>query len=129
MIDYVIKVVCTTAETRLTIFVQKLQNDVHELIAIINSIFAFVRENNPRLSDFQQKQAPLLIVKWSDADEHLVDEDAEGPPIDGKVVALLHDHLGGEVLGRPAERLGQVVLRQRLGQTIVDNLQVALLVQ
>ena len=55
VIDYVIKVVCTTTQTRLPIFVQKLEDNVHELIAIIDSVFAFVGENDARLPDLQQE--------------------------------------------------------------------------
>ena len=56
------------------------------------------------------------------ADEHLKDQDAECPPVDGEVVALVGDDLGREVLGRAAERPRTV--GDDLGETKVDDLEV-----
>jgi len=39
---------------------------------------------------------------WN-ANDHLKDEDAESPPIDGEVVAVSNQHFGCQVLGRAAE--------------------------
>ena len=36
--------------------------------------------------------------------EHLIDQNAEGPPVDALAVALVADGLGREVLGRAAQR-------------------------
>jgi hypothetical protein len=40
------------------------------------------------------------------ADEELVDQDAEGPPVDGGAVAGVADDLGREVFGRSAQSIG-----------------------
>ena len=129
VIDYVIEIVCTATQSRLPVLVEKLKHDVHELIAIVDTILALVGEYNARLSNLEQEQAPFFVVKWSDTDEHLVNEDAEGPPVHGEIVPLLHNHLRCQILRRPTERLRQVVLWQRLRQPVVNDLEVALLVQ
>ena len=54
------------------------------------------------------------------ADEHLVDEDAERPPVGADVVALVGDDLGREVLGRAAE--GPRAVLDVLGEAKVTNL-------
>ena len=60
--------------------------------------------------------------------QHLVDEDAEGPPVYCQPVPLaLHD-LGGEVLGRAAER-PRAVAAHPLGEPEVGDLEVALAVK
>jgi hypothetical protein len=46
----------------------------------------------------------ILVVKGRVPGEHLVDEHSDGPPVNGFPVALALDDLGGEVLGRAAER-------------------------
>ena len=61
------------------------------------------------------------------AHEHLVDEHARRPPVDGLAVALGLDDLGREVLGRAAERPRAVL--DQLGEAEVDDLQVALAVE
>lgn len=38
--------------------------------------------------------------------DEFIDEGAEAPPVDGPAVALLPDHLGGQVFGGPADRKG-----------------------
>ena len=62
--------------------------------------------------------------------QHLVDEDAEGPPVDGQPVPLaLHD-LGREVLGRAAERSRCVaVMNILLAQPEIGDLYVTIVVK
>lgn len=50
----------------------------------------------------------VLGVEGRVAGAHLVDEDAVAPPVDALAVALGQDYLGGQVLGRAAERPGPV---------------------
>lgn len=45
----------------------------------------------------------VLVKEWRDADQHLVEEDAECPPIDSLVMSFARDHLGRKVLGSAAE--------------------------
>ena len=48
----------------------------------------------------------VLALEWGGAVQHLVDEDAEGPPIDGTGVAASFDNFWGYVLFSPDERVG-----------------------
>ena len=61
------------------------------------------------------------------ADEHLVDEDAERPPVGADVVALVGDDLGREVLGRAAE--GPRAVLDVLGEAKVHKFEVAVLIK
>ena len=44
------------------------------------------------------------VCRGGVAYEHLIDQNAEGPPVDALAVALVADGLGREVLGRAAQR-------------------------
>mmetsp|Transcript_36225 Transcript_36225/g.111497 ORF Transcript_36225/g.111497 Transcript_36225/m.111497 type:complete len:369 (-) Transcript_36225:59-1165(-) len=47
----------------------------------------------------------VLVAEGRLAADHLVDEDAQGPPVHGLAVALVQQHLGRDVLRRAAERV------------------------
>ena len=51
VIDYVIEVICTATQSRFPILVEKLKHDIHEFIAIVDTIFTLIREYNARLSN------------------------------------------------------------------------------
>ena len=57
---------------------------------------------------------------------HLVDENAERPPVDALVVARLAEELGGHVLGRAAQGVRFFTGRQTLGESKVRHLDVTL---
>lgn len=57
------------------------------------------------LEDLLIDEHGVVVGEGVDAGEHLVEEDAEGPPVDGLPVALVQQHLGGEVLRGPAQRV------------------------
>ena len=59
--------------------------------------------------------------------QHLVDEDAQGPPVDSLVVAFALDDLRGQVLGGAAQGPGSV--SHPLGEPEVGDLEVALPVE
>ena len=61
------------------------------------------------------------------AHEHLVDEDAQSPPVDAEAVPFVRDDLGREILGRAAER--PRALLDDLSEADVDHLQVPVAVQ
>ena len=48
----------------------------------------------------------VLVPEGGLPDQHLVDQDPQRPPVDGHAVALVSDHLGSQVLGGPAEGVG-----------------------
>ena len=59
------------------------------------------------------------------AGEELVHEDAEGPEVDGPVVALVEDDLGRHVLRRAAEGPGLGARLHKLREAKVHHLDVA----
>ena len=65
----------------------------------------------------------IIIKEGGIAGQHLVYEDAQGPPVHRLVVALGLDDLRGEVLGGPAQRPRPVA--DPLGEPEVRDLQVA----
>ena len=62
------------------------------------------------------------MVEWRKAGAHFVDEDAERPPIDGAVVALVFDNLGSDVLGRAAKCPRALVRPQAFRKTEIRKL-------
>lgn len=59
------------------------------------------------------------------ADEELVEENAEGPPVDGLAVTLVTDHFGGEVFWSATEGVGLAIV-DLLSETKVNKLEVAI---
>eukprot|EP01137_Pigoraptor_chileana_P022863 Opistho-2@88271 len=93
--------------------------------------------NFVRLKVFGKRNAPrnnLLvdahrvgIRKWRVARKHFKNENAQRPPVDGVAVALAQNDLGGEVLGRAAQRPGAV--KHTLGKSKVSNADVSAVVE
>ena len=116
------------AKSLVLVLVQQLEYDVHKLITVLDLVLALVGEDHLGLADLKQQQLALAVVEWRHADEHLVDENAQSPPIDREIVALVHHHLWSEVLWSTAEGLGQLAFCESLGQTVIDDLKIARLV-
>ena len=57
------------------------------------------------------------VVVWRCADQHLIYQYSQGPPIDCHVMASVLDDLWGKVLGSPAQCPGLLVVWQTLGKT------------
>ena len=57
----------------------------------------------------------------------LVDEDAKGVPVHRRVVALVLNDLGGDVLGSAAERVSSVTWQELLDEAEVSELDVSIL--
>ena len=74
----------------------------------------------------------ILMPEWRIAGQELIDQNAQSPPVHCRRVALVMDHLGGEVLGRAAKRVslhGMVpIAAEALGKAKVDQLDVPVLV-
>ena len=45
----------------------------------------------------------VIVVKWIDSSNHLVGQNAQGPPVDGLAVALVEQHLRGKVFWSATE--------------------------
>ncbi len=48
----------------------------------------------------------VVVHKGGLPDEHLVQQDSQGPPVHALPVPLVEEHLRGDVLGRAAESVG-----------------------
>ena len=83
------------AETSRSVFVEKLEDNVHELVAVVDTILSFVGEDDARLPNFEEEQPSLFVIERRDSDEHFVDQDSKGPPVYGEVVTLLSNHFRG----------------------------------
>ena len=69
----------------------------------------------------------MARVEWREADDHLVSENTEGPPIDRETMAQLVNDFGRQILRRTAERLRLLVALENLGETEVGQRDVAIL--
>jgi hypothetical protein len=70
------------------------------------------------------------MPEWRIARQELVNQDSQRPPIHGRGVALVLNHLGGEILGGAAERIrldgvAGIAVPEALGEAKVDELDVA----
>lgn len=61
------------------------------------------------LDDFLVDHHRVVVIKGVDADEHFVEEDAEGPPVDRLGMAFIQNNLRRQVLGRAAEGVSLAV--------------------
>jgi hypothetical protein len=68
----------------------------------------------------------VLVVKGVNAGQHLVGEDAEGPPVDGFAVALVEKHLGREVLRGATKSVGAGLAV--FGEAEVGQFQISILI-
>ena len=72
---------------------------------ISNLLVKIARELNLAFEDLLVDGHGVVVVKWIDAGDHLVGEDAEGPPVDRLAVAFVEEDLWGEVLRGTTERV------------------------
>ena len=80
-----------------------------------------VREADRALSNEEIHSMLVSVEERWDSNDHLEDKDAEGPPIDGEVVAIADKHLRCQVLSRSAERVGELALLDELCKTEIGN--------
>lgn len=72
----------------------------------------------------------VLVIEGWDADDHLIDEDAEGPPVQGMVMAGTKNHLRRQVLRCAAEGVRLLPLRIfDLGEAEVRKEDVSIIVE
>jgi len=64
----------------------------------------------------------VLVLEGREARQHLVDQDAQGPPVDGFSVALVQQDLRRDVLRRAANR--ERALRDDLREAEIDQLKI-----
>ena len=95
-----------------------------------------IQDGDILLGDLLQNFVPRLLalhrslLERIDAADHLVEEHAKGPPVDGEGMTVSPDDLGREILGRAAESIGHAVTRLLdLGKAKIGELQVTLRIE
>ena len=84
------------------------------------------RELDLALQDLLVDGHRVVVIERVNASDHLVSQDAQGPPVDRLAMALVEEHLGCQVLGRPTQSVSARLAV--LGEAEVGQLQVALLI-
>ena len=52
----------------------------------------------------------VAVEEWWDSDDHLIDQDAECPPIYGIVMAIANKHLWSQILRSTAEGICKLLV-------------------
>lgn len=123
--------VALLAQTLLAVFEQEHRYQVLGFLADADFVFDWVGPSQWGLLDELVHLVLVLVIKGRNAYYHFVDQDAQGPPVQGVVVARADDHLRRNVLGRAAERVGlrSVIDLVDLGQAEVGEEDVAIKAQ
>ena len=66
----------------------------------------------------------VVIEEWGMASMHLVDQDAEGPPIDWLRVSLVEEDLGSNVFWSATNSVSSFL--DNFGETVIDELEVSI---
>ena len=86
-------------------------------------------EADDALDGLNGNLALIIAVERSDTNDKLIDHDSNAPPVDLLTVAAFLIDLRSDVFRRAADSRRQILLVNLLGQTIVDDGYVALLVE
>ena len=72
----------------------------------------------------------VWVVEWGNSNQHLINQDAQCPPIKGSIMSWPNNHLWRQVLRRPTERVWLFCFWfYNLGQTKVSKHDVAILIE
>ena len=96
-----------------------VEQAIDKVLAFITHCYAVLlsirEEDGLRLDQFIHLVVVLVArIEGREADDHLISEDAESPPIDREAVTNLVDNFGCQILRRTAERLSLLVTLQDL---------------
>lgn len=93
----------------------------HQRLQIFVEAFGVLRL---RVDDHFVDIHGVIVAKGSMACMHLVNEDAERPPVHGLGVAFVEQNFGGDVLRRATNSIGS--LFHYFSKSVVDQLQVTI---
>ncbi len=71
------------------------------------------------------KDLAILIEEGGDADEEFIDENSDSPPVHGFVVTCMGHHFRAQILRCATIASSYLIILQHLGQTVIDNFNVA----
>jgi len=79
------------------------------------------------LTDLIVQNLTSLVEEWSDADEHLVDQNSDRPPVHCLIVVLLVDKLWRFIFGSTNLVVhGELIVLKHFGVAKVDNFDVSI---
>ena len=84
------------------------------------------RELNLAFEDLLVNGHGVIVIKWINTGNHLVGEDAEGPPVDWLAVAFVKEHFWSEVLRCATECV--CARLAVLSETEISQFEVALII-
>jgi len=116
----VLDVVCAVLEVALALGEVGCDQVLHETLAVRRE---GAWEADLALEDLGLDFHGLVGVEGVDPVNHFLDQDAQRPPVHRFPVALVHDDLRRDLLGRAAEGLG--LRRTDLGEAKVGHLELA----
>jgi len=122
--EWVVKNIFDTllgTQSFMLVLVEQFDDEVLSIVRDVDFVFHGVGEVNRAGLDQVVHLMFVAVEEGRDTHDHLVDEDAEGPPIYGVVVPISDEHLGGQVLGRAAERVCHLAVLDELGETEVRH--------
>ncbi len=70
----------------------------------------------------------VWVKERSVSEQHFIHEGTERPPIDGVVVSGSHYHFGSEVRRSTADRVGDLVIFDLLGEVEISQVHIAITV-
>ena len=112
------------SESCLTVLVEQLDNKVLCFWRDSNLVADWVWEVYWALSDQEVHSVPVAVEEGWNADDHLVDQDSECPPVDSVVVAVPDKHFWGQVLSGATERVCELTVVNGFSETEIGDKQV-----
>jgi len=129
MIDDLIGVICSSSKSLAWVSVQQTANDVFKFVAHEYVMSDGVREHNFSRPDQNTESVVRFVHERRSAGGHLVQQDAQGPPVNAKAVTFHVENLGGQVLSCAAEGVGLVLsVVEELGEAEVSQRHISILV-
>lgn len=112
-------------ESLSAVFFEETGNNVNYIVSVVNAVVLSVGEDNLGVLDLGHQHLSVSVKEGSHSNKHLVDQDAHSPPVNSHVVPLVRHHLGSQVLRSAAVTHSQFPVAQNLGQTVINDLEVA----
>ena len=117
------------AESFRSVFVEERQNQIGDAVREIDFVLLPVREHHWRVLDLHLQNVPILVPERRHSDQHLVQQDADGPPVDTEVVSRLIQHFWRHVFGSTADCGRQFVILKHFSQAEINQLDIAVLIE
>jgi len=103
------------SESLSAVLVEELHNEVLGFVGHVDLVADGVGEVHGALLNEEVHSVLVTMEEGRNTDDHLVNQDSEGPPIDGVVMTVANEHLRGEILGSSTEGVGEFSVLDELG--------------